>query len=674
MNRIIADFEFKCDLGGTPKPHTLCGKNLDTGETWKFGPGELPKACPFPPDHTLIAFAADAELGCYEVLGWNAEKVIDLRVEHMMLDLNIATEAHKDHLGTNLENALGYYGLSHTYPNKKELQALGGRGEPYTPEECELLKDYCWQDIAATEKLHTVLESRLDDSSLYRGLYMKAVAKIHHRGIPFDAEMLALLKKHADELRGIWLSKLDPDHEIFDEEGTFKIKRFAEYLRKRNLLDSWPRTAKTKQPSRDSDDLRDVIASNTGNEELVKLCELFNTINLLKNFKLYVGEDGRNRVTFFNPYGTKTGRNAQNGYVYMQAKWVRSLMKPREGYALAYVDWNSMEVGVGAWLSQDPRLIEAYNSGDAHMYLAKAAGEVPMDASKDEARTIYPPDVFAHHCFVRDQFKTCDLAAMYGATHTALMRKGLDEETAKRTLKYHHDVYTVFWEWMNDRIEEADFNGEASTLDCWRLKVDAEQPNFNPRSVGNFFVQANSASIMQLAAILATEQDLGVCAIIHDAFLLEAPIADMQRQVTALVECMKEACRTFLDGFELGVDGDQPSKWIVYPNHYSDKRGKSFWDEVVESVRILKAKHEYEAAHPELMPKPEPKPTVFCQYKYKASDMMFAFGEEVRYQIGDVCGVEASEDCKWCEDHCKKPDKCKVHKEPTVFDYEYVGG
>jgi hypothetical protein len=53
---------------------------------------------------------------------------------------------------------------------------------------------------------------------------------------------------------------------------------------------------------------------------------------------------------------------------------------------------------------------------------------------------------------------------------------------------------------------------------------------------------------------------------------------------------------------------------------------------------------------------------------------MFAFGEEVRYQIGDVCGVEASEDCKWCEDHCKKPDKCKVHKEPTVFDYEYVGG
>ncbi len=601
-NPVIADFEFVSVKGGIPVPHTLCAVEVRTGKIHKYGPQELAQldGPPFPPDHTLIAFAADAELSCYLALGWPLpENVIDLRIEHMMIDLNTATV---EHLGANLESALSYYGMSHAVENKTEMQKLAGERVPETPEEIEAIKNYCYEDIVATKKLWDVMEPKLDDSCLYRGRYMKATSRIHARGIPFDAEKFNLIKEHADDLKMIWIRKLDPDCEIFDANGTFKMALFTEYLRKRNLLATWPKTEKTGQPSRDSNDLRDVIASNPNNDELAKLVELFNTVNLLKNFKLHLDEQARNRVDFFNCFGTKTGRNAQKGYIFMQAKWVRSLMKPGPGMAMAYMDWNSMEVGVGAALSGDEKLMEAYTSGDAHMMLAKQGGMVPPDATKDAKTSPYScgpqcggkgckqlPSCqqFAEHCDIRSQCKTCNLAAMYGATVVALMNKGLTREQARRALKHHHQVYARFWEWVEDCIEAADVEREATTLDGWRIHVDGEQKGFNARSVGNFFVQANSAGIMRLAAILATERGLGVCAIVHDAFLLEAPIEDMQQQVAELKECMDEASAVLLDGFVLGVDGWQLEKWIVYPNRYMDERGRGFWLEVEESLAKL---------------------------------------------------------------------------------------
>ena len=589
-NPVVIDFEFKSADGCVPVPHTMCAKELSTGIVHRYACGQLEGliAPPFPRDYTLVAFAADAELGCYLALGWPLPpRVIDLRIEHMMWDLNTSVV---EHLGANLEGALAFYGISHASENKKEMQKLGGRGGPYTPEQVTALADYCMQDVIAEEKLLTVLMPKLDESSLYRGRYMNCVATIHHRGIPFDVTTLDRIKSHAKDLKLIWIRKFDPDCEIFNAAGTYKVKLFTEYLRKRGLLDVWPRTPKKKEPTTNSDDLRGMYLTHADNKDIANLIELFNTISLLDNFNLYVGLDGRNRVKQFNPFGSKTGRNQQKGFVFGKAKWVRSLLKPAEGHAIAYLDWNSMEVGVAAHYAQDPNLLEAYASGDAHMFLAKAAKAVPQDATKDRKKTTYPPEIFEQHLIIRYQYKTCDLAAMYDATYIALMRKGLTREMARTTLRHHHKVYSRFWEWISDRIEEADIRGEAST-DCgWQIKVDAEARNFNSRSVGNFFIQAGSAELMRLACILAVEQGLGVCAIIHDAFLLEAPIKDMQRQVDALCKCMNESCNVLLDGFLLGIDGWQRDKWVVYPDRYLDERGKGFWVEIQESLGLLEEK------------------------------------------------------------------------------------
>ena len=155
------------------------------------------------------------------------------------------------------------------------------------------------------------------------------------------------------------------------------------------------------------------------------------------------------------------------------------------------------------------------------------------------------------------------------------------------TLRFHHDIYSVFWEWIVDQIEAADVAGQAETVFGWKMAVNAEAEKFNQRSVGNFFVQANSAEIMHLGAILAVEAGVPVVAIVHDAFLIEAPIEDMGRQVGKLKECMDEASRVVLDDFVLGVDGHTPDKWVLFPDRYLDERGEDFWKEVQPSLEAL---------------------------------------------------------------------------------------
>ena len=42
--------------------------------------------------------------------------------------------------------------------------------------------------------------------------------------------------------------------------------------------------------------------------------------------------------------------------------------------ALAYVDWSQQELGIAAALSEDPRMMDAYRSGDFYLTFAKMAG------------------------------------------------------------------------------------------------------------------------------------------------------------------------------------------------------------------------------------------------------------------------------------------------------------
>ena len=108
--------------------------------------------------------------------------------------------------------------------------------------------------------------------------------------------------------------------------------------------------------------------------------------------------------------------------------------------------------------------------------------------------------------------------------------------------------------------------------------------NSNPRSIQNFPMQANGAEILRLACFLAMKRGIKICAPIHDAILIEAPITDIDRTIYKAKQVMAEASEAVLGGFRLNTDVEV----IFYPDRYRDKRGEHMWNCIQD---ILKERH-----------------------------------------------------------------------------------
>src|SRR5262249_57388194 len=93
--------------------------------------------------------------------------------------------------------------------------------------------------------------------------------------------------------------------------------------------------------------------------------ELRGSLAELRLNDLAVGQDGRNRV-ILSAFRARSGRNAPSNskFIFGPSVWLRGLIKPPPGYALAYVDWKQQEFGIAAALSGDIAMQAAYLSGD----------------------------------------------------------------------------------------------------------------------------------------------------------------------------------------------------------------------------------------------------------------------------------------------------------------------
>jgi hypothetical protein len=88
------------------------------------------------------------------------------------------------------------------------------------------------------------------------------------------------------------------------------------------------------------------------------------------------------------------------------------------------------------------------------------------------------------------------------------------------------------------------------------------------------------AEMLRIACCLATERGVEVCAPVHDAMLIAAPLHRLDADAAAMREAMREASAAVLAGFELGTD----VKVVRYPDRYSDPRGKEMWRRVMRLI------------------------------------------------------------------------------------------
>jgi hypothetical protein len=553
---VVADFEFAVRPGERPNPTCVVAHEMRSCRTFRIFRGQFGPAPPYATgsDVLFVAFYASAELGCYRVLNWPMpERILDLFVEFRNRTNGLALPS-----GAGLLGALTYFGLdSIGATEKKEMQEAIGTNRwqgRYTKEE---ILDYCGGDVDATARLTRVMMPQIDlPRALLRGRYMATAAVIEHNGTPIDVETRERLCRQWTNIQDRLIAAIDADYGVY-EGRTFKADRFAHWLATLGI--PWP-LLESGNLALDDETFRQQARAYP---VVSPLRELRSALSDLRLNDLAVGLDGRNR-TILSAFRSRTGRNqpSNSKFIFGPSVWLRGLIKPPPGFGVAYVDWRQQEFGIAAALSGDEAMQAAYLSGDPYLALAKQARAVPADATKET------------HGPQRELFKQCVLGVQYGMEARALaMRIAQPAIVARDLLRTHHETYRNFWAWSDAALDTAMLHGSLHTVFGWHVHV-GENPN--PRSLRNFPMQANGAEMLRIACCLATERGIEICAPIHDAVLICAPLDRLDADITAMRAAMAAASRAVLGGFELGTDVHV----VRYPDRYMDERGRVMWDRV----------------------------------------------------------------------------------------------
>ena len=279
----------------------------------------------------FIAYFASAEVGCHLALGWPApEHVLDLFAEFRNL-----TNGAETPNGSSLLGALTYFNLNHIAAAEKDASRdLIMRGGPWDASERLHILDYCQSDVDALARLFNRMIGNIDlPRALQRGRYMAAVAAIERNGIPIDTKTLGRLRASWDGIKSALIAEIDADYGVY-EDDSFRVKLFEAFLVREAM--AWPRLP-SGQLDLDDDTFKDVAKYNP---RISPLRELRTALSQMRLAKLGVGPDGRNR-TLLSPFRSRTGRNQPSNaqYIFGPSVWLRSLIKPEPGTALAYIDW-----------------------------------------------------------------------------------------------------------------------------------------------------------------------------------------------------------------------------------------------------------------------------------------------------------------------------------------------
>jgi hypothetical protein len=551
------DFEFRIEPGDRPDPVCLVARELRSGRTLRLWRDQFSHVPPYPTDSDtlFLAYYASAEISCHLALGWP----IPVRILDLFTEFRCATNGGPTVAGSSLLGALAAHGLDGIGAfEKEEMRALILRGGPWSAEERAAILDYCASDVSALAYLLQAMLPTIDlPRALLRGRYMAAAAAMEHTGTPIDRPILDQLRQHWASIQDALIAGIDADYGVYDG-CTFKGDRFAAWLAKNGI--PWPRLESGRLDLSD-----DMFRQASRIYPLVApLRELRCALSELRLNDLAVGRDGRNRC-LLSAFRSRTGRNqpSNSKYIFGPSVWMRALIRPPKGYGLAYIDWSQQEFGIAAALSGDHKMQAAYRSGDPYLCFAKQAGAIPHWATKQT------------HGDERELFKTCVLAVQYGMEAASLaMRLGAPPVLARTLLQAHRETYKDFWKWSDQAVDHAILTGSISTVFGWKLRV---VEGANPRSLRNFPMQANGAEMLRLACCLGIERGIEVCAPVHDAVLVAAPLDRIEADVSGMQAAMREASRVVLAGFELNTD----AKIISWPDRYTDLRGAVMWDRVI---------------------------------------------------------------------------------------------
>jgi hypothetical protein len=217
--------------------------------------------------------------------------------------------------------------------------------------------------------------------------------------------------------------------------------RFEELVASEGI--NWPRTETGKL------DLRRKTFESTAKAypQIEPLRQLRYIRDKLRSIQLSVGHDGRNRTVLW-PFSSKTSRTQPKAkhWIFSPSVWLRFLIKPEPGKALAYIDYSSMEfLGAAALsdghVSSNNPMLDLYKSGDPYLNFGKTVDQIARDATRKM------PGVETK----REQLKVLCLGTQYSMqAQTLSTRMGVSFIEAHEMLQLHRGLFSQYWAWSED--------------------------------------------------------------------------------------------------------------------------------------------------------------------------------------------------------------------------------
>jgi hypothetical protein len=309
---------------------------LNSGRKIRLWEDELKslKSAPYATDSDslFVAYYASAEMSCHLALGWEMpENVLDLYVEFRNF-----TNGKTSPFGTNLLGALSYFGVNGIDTVEKgSMRELALGGGPWTKEERKALLSYCESDVVALPKLLSFLAPYIDipQAVHIRGRYMKAAAQIERNGIPIDIKSFKAIDGSWSSIQEQLINEIDAEYGVY-EGKTFKANKWANYLMAHDI--PWKKL-ESGNLALDDETFRQMARAYP---EVAPIRELRGALSQMRLSDLAVGTDERNRC-LISAFRARTGRNqpSNSRFVFGPSVWLRSLIRPQEGYGIAYIDW-----------------------------------------------------------------------------------------------------------------------------------------------------------------------------------------------------------------------------------------------------------------------------------------------------------------------------------------------
>ena len=438
---VAVDFEFIATPGNRPIPVCLVAHELRSGRRFRVWQDQFGPAPPYATgaDVLFVAYYASAELGCYRVLDWPMpERILDLFTEFRARTNGLNTPA-----GNSLLGALAYFGLDGMgAAEKDDMRALILRGGPWDEDERTAILNYCEGDVEALERLLSAMLAKIDlPRALLRGRYMgAAAAAMEHNGTPIDVPMLELFQRRWTGIQDQLITEIDANYGVF-EGPTFKAERFAAWLVANNI--PWP-LLETGNLDLSDDTFRQQARAYAA---VSPLRELRSSLSDLRLNDLAVGADGRNR-TILSAFRSRTGRNQPSNtkFIFGPSVWLRGLIKPPPGHAVAYIDWSQQEIGIAAALSGDQTLAGC-------LFVRRLLSRFRQTGRRCSGRRSIEGDALGG---CRELFKQCMLAVGYGMEWQSLaLRIAQPGIVARDLLRAHRQTYRRFWEWSDAAVDQA---------------------------------------------------------------------------------------------------------------------------------------------------------------------------------------------------------------------------